>query len=66
MAFTKKIGNNSLFIIESEMRKTKESDMVYIEERVKNRGWKLMNDKEVYTTKTKGDPVVNVKLMHKK
>ena len=48
------------------MRKTKESDMVYIEERVKNRGWKLMNDKEVYTTKTKGDPVVNVKLMHKK
>jgi len=48
------------------MVQQKEPDLKVIEEQLKDWEWKWVNSNEVYTTKTKGDPVVKARELHKK
>ncbi len=48
------------------MIKNKEPDLKFIEDQLKDWEWKWVNGQEVYTTKTKGDPVEKSKQIHRK
>jgi alpha-N-acetylglucosaminidase len=64
--FYKKRWEQFFKYILSEMIKNKEPDLKFIEDQLKDWEWKWVNGQEVYTTKTKGDPVEKSKQIHRK